>query len=149
MGALRSMNWGLIKAMSLATQLCGPSNPASRFTFDFFLCGLYLWNRKRVLCYVAAEEPYKRMVRELCGGRVEVSARGRFFGLENRGETVSMAIRLDDDFVDILLRAKELSHSAGRQKIELRDIMSALAINEEVVRKLREEKGIMLMPPVV
>lgn len=144
LGALKNMNWGLQLSMRLAAQVCSPRHPTSPFTIEFFLCGLYLRDQKRVLRYFKDEEPYKKMVEDLCGTFAERSTVRRGFAWLMRRDAVSLFVKFDEQFVDILCQAAELSSAGGRRKIELRDFMSAVASNQDVANKLFNDRGLKL-----
>jgi len=141
LNALHNLHRSLTAAMTLATEVCSPRVPATPFTIEFFLCGLYLRDRDAVIAYFETEEPYIRMVKELCGDHAKRSLLRK---LSSRRGPVSIFTNVDESFVDVLCQAAEVSLAGGRRRIELRDFMRALGSKQDIVRKLSENRGLTL-----
>ena len=52
--------------------------------------------------------------------------------------------KLDAALVDLIWRAAKISTAAGRKKARIGDFMSALALDDELVRRLYEQRGLLL-----
>ncbi len=88
------------------------------------------------------------MVKELCGTDVEEPFLRRLVVSLTRRNAVSIAVRFDEQFVDVLCEANRLRSEARRRKIELRDFMRALAMNRNAVEALALRRGLALKAPL-
>ena len=146
--ALLKMSWTLVSAFTAALELGSRHCPSSSFTIELFLCGLYLRQGKRALKYFDTQGAYKSMEKELCGTDVEEPFLRRLVVSLTRRNAVSIAVRFDEQFVDVLCEANRLRSEARRRKIELRDFMRALAMNRNAVEALALRRGLALKAPL-